>query len=178
MRAFATPPLLCLRNDLYCVEWGVKLCSNQPATHVVRSVCLCSDTRVSLYGKTDGSATGGRTIAVCVSGNPPGQTLVIATVSIVAFEFDETLHRFIGATVSVWLTFVSNRRTDHATSATVGRIFMLHIICDAAYKQRRCLRLRRYYRGNPRENRGNRETFCEFTAVITGMGTALTGIPR
>ena len=27
---------------------------------------------------------------------------------------------------------------------------------------------------NPRENRGNRENYCEITAVITGMGTALT----
>jgi len=25
----------CLRNDLYCVEWGVKLYSNQPAYHIV-----------------------------------------------------------------------------------------------------------------------------------------------
>ena len=31
---------------------------------------------------------------------------------------------------------------------------------------------------NPRENRGNGDNFCEITAVITGMGTALTGIPR
>jgi len=31
---------------------------------------------------------------------------------------------------------------------------------------------------NPRENCGNGENFCEITTVITGMGTALTGIPR
>jgi len=31
---------------------------------------------------------------------------------------------------------------------------------------------------NLRENRDNGENFCEITAVITGMGTALTGIPR
>jgi len=31
---------------------------------------------------------------------------------------------------------------------------------------------------NPLENRGNGENFCEITAVITGTGTALTGIPR
>jgi len=32
---------------------------------------------------------------------------------------------------------------------------------------------------NPRENRGNGDFLCEITAVISsGMGTALTGIPR
>jgi len=31
---------------------------------------------------------------------------------------------------------------------------------------------------NPWENRGNGDNFCEITTVITGMGTALTGIPR
>jgi len=31
---------------------------------------------------------------------------------------------------------------------------------------------------NPWENCGNGEFFCEITPVITGMGTALTGIPR
>jgi len=35
-----------------------------------------------------------------------------------------------------------------------------------------------YYRGNPLESRSNMENFSEITAVITGMGTALTGMPR
>jgi len=29
-----------LRNDLYCVEWGIKLYSNQPTNHVIHNA-LC-----------------------------------------------------------------------------------------------------------------------------------------
>jgi len=32
-----------LRNDLYCVEWGVKLYSNQPNESVPSSICSVPD---------------------------------------------------------------------------------------------------------------------------------------